>query len=164
MNNSSFLELLQTMRNKQALEKDFLEIAAATRTMLHDKYINRLRSAIHAQNMHTRENPPKEARLLEAFKPFVPEEQHAALDKASQAILTLDACRRISGQMSAQVHTAEVDAKAPPDPSIHKDGVYDIDSQCARKQGINPSAAHSAGQPPATMMMLLMMFMMEDMQ
>jgi len=170
MNDNKLIEMLHAMQDRETLQRDLQEIAATAQDALHKKYISRLHNALLDQAARTRKNPPKEARLLEACKPFLPAEKHAALDHASRLFHALDTCKQVHSHLAAQsVRTMEAaEAAAPPrglpaslaaDPSVHRDGIYDIDSQCARIHGSH--AAMRTEQPPMAMLMLMFMLMAE---
>jgi len=153
---NSLLEALTAMQDKESLRRDMYDVAAAAREMLQKKYIGRMRAAIRETHANARQSPPREARLLEAFKPFLPTEKHEAVNRCANLFLALDACKRVSGAMAAEIQTA---SSAYGDPSVHPDGVYDIDAQC---NPMRVQAAARAARPSDAAMALLMLLIMEE--
>ena len=159
MGHNEMLDMLHSIRNKETLQRDFYEIAMTARGMLHEKYISRIHAALHEHSTQARQNPPKEARLLEAWKPFLPKEKHEAIDRCVEFFLAHDACRKLSESISMAAPPHIRAASVGGDPSIHHDGVYDVDTQCARPQG---QTANRAAQPTPTVWALVMLLMLAD--
>jgi|GEM_PF-1415469 len=170
MASNKVYEVLNTIRDQNALQQDFVEICDAARDKLREKYVDKLCDGLRAQHAGTRENPPREVQLLEACKAFLPAERHEAVDQLSGMFLTMDTCKRMSGQyaaLSAQARpSAGMVRTAQVDPSVHSDGVYDVDSQCARRQSRGNQAIPQRQQPmqplrmaqsPMAALMLLLM-------
>ena len=167
MDNDNLTAVLRAMQDRPTLQRDFQEIASAMKGMLHEKYLRRLQTALLDHAAQTQQNPPKEARLLEACKPFLPAERHEAIDKARHFFQTWDACQHIHSRIKTAAQTAATQAKpnaqpfvraaeAASDPSLHRDGVYDIDSQCARAHGID---GYTARHKENTSTLLFLLFL-----
>jgi len=167
--NDRVYEILNTMRDKNALQRDFVEICDAARNKLREKYIDRLCDGLRAQHADARKTPPREVQLLETMKLFLPAERHEAVDQMAGILLTMDVCKKMSGQYAA-VSAQGVSNATPPvvdnatDPSIHSDGVYDIDAQCARRHGRTDAAAKTSAPSGAPLTAMLLMLMAERRQ
>ena len=152
--NNKVYEVLNTMRDTSALQRDLMEAFDTAKGKLREKYIDRLRDGLREQHCSAQQSPPREARLLETMKLFLPAERHEAVSKLADAFCTIDVCRKRSGQYAALTAQSIPAAEAAPaaDSSVHDDGVYDLDAQCVRKQGSRTAAA-----PPAAALLLMLL-------
>ena len=93
-----------------------------------------------------RSNPCKEARLLEAMKPFLAQESQGACDSLIETMAMLNSAQ----ELNKKTLLAESE--------IHPDGVYDIDSECLarkRKQPKPPARLATQNLMPLLLMMVM---------
>ena len=132
---SKIYEITQMMSNNQVIKGDVNQAANMVRTMLSEKYISPITKAIAAENKKAKKNPTREARLLEALKPFMDHKSHDAVNKTIDMLHMMETLRGISAQLPkaayvpAAAHASSV-AAASRDASMHDDGVYDVDDKC----------------------------------
>ena len=139
----SIYEITQKISDNSVIKGDVNHAADLIKSMINEKYITPIQQAIAAENEKARTNPSREARLLDAIKPFVDARQHDALDRTIDTIYlmqTLQGLRRHMPQQQAALpvppHT-DIYAAAH-DPSIHNDGIYDIDDRCVEQHRHSP--------------------------
>ncbi|MCL2619700.1 MAG: hypothetical protein FWD97_02040 [Defluviitaleaceae bacterium] len=71
---------------------------------------------LEQKSKHARRNPSKEAQLLHALKPFVPQANHKTLEDTMDFLHLLETLRSIGGN------------------SVHSNGIYDIDQECMSRR------------------------------
>jgi len=131
---SKIYEITQMMSDNQIIKGDVNQAATMVKTMLSDKYIAPITKAIAAENKRARKNPTREARLLDALKPFMDHKSHDAVNKTIDMLHMLETMRGISAQLPKNAYVpaagATPVAAASGDASVHGDGVYDVDEKC----------------------------------
>ena len=127
-------EITQMMGNNQVIRGDVNQAAGVIRAMLNEKYITPITKAIAAENRKVRKNPCKEARLLDALKPFVDVSNHETLEKTIEALYMIETLRGLSSNIPkvavAPNQKTRAASLSPQDSSVHTDGIYDIDERC----------------------------------
>ena len=149
--NEKIYEIANLMSNNQLFRGDVSHAAGMVRTMLSEKYISPIKKAMEKENNRSRKNPNKEAKLLSALKPFMPKENQRMLDNTINAIHMIETLRGMQNQLprpqAATIQAQSSDA----DPSIHADGVYDMDEVCLKT-------------PPSPMIPLFLVFLLSATQ
>ena len=127
-------EIANIVGNDKLFKGDVSSAANIIHNMLSEKYISPIKKAMEQENTRSRKNPSKEARLLSALKPFMPQANHKKLDETLDTIHLLETLRGIQKRLprpKVQATTQNVQTQElTTDPSVHTDGVYDIDKQC----------------------------------
>ena len=135
-------EITKMMADNRVIKGDVNHAANMVKTMLSEKYVAPITRAIGAENKKVRKNPSREARLLEAVKPFMDGERHPALNRAIDALHMVETLRGLSDQMPKSVHLTPKGITAAGlglgGGSVHEDGIYDMDERCASHQGQMP--------------------------
>jgi len=143
MSENKIYEITQMMSDGRVIQGDVNHAAGMIKSMLNEKYVAPFARAISVENARSRKNPGKEARLLEAIKPFVDTRRHDALERAIDALHTMETLRGLNKQMPRPVYQAQT----PPqtlrrtegdfvqDASVREDGVYDVDDRCMGFRG-----------------------------
>ena len=131
---SKIYEITQMMSDNRLIRGDVNQAAGMVRAMLSEKYITPITKAIAAENKRVRKNPTREARLLDALKPFMDHKSHDAVNKTIDMLHTIETMRGITAQLPKAAYVpgtraASVSA-ASQDASLHGDGVYDVDENC----------------------------------
>jgi hypothetical protein len=100
------------------------------------EYFRRLNSTLVQHHKSVSEDPPREVRLLQAMKAFMPAERHHKVDSIVDAILlagTMDSIREerrlTRSGINSGAHSV-FSRNENTDGSVHPDGVYDIDANC----------------------------------
>ena len=146
------------------VQADVNQAAHLVRSMLTEKYISPIKAAVQNENKRIKKNPCKNARLLEALKPFVDANVRQSLASTIDMLYTIQTIQGVTG-VSAGAGMGMGASGALPlkssgvsvQNSIHPDGIYDIDPVCA---GIAPSSSSSANAVSTPMPMMPMMSMM----
>ena len=142
--NEKVYEIASIMGNNQLFKGDVNTAASLVRNMLTEKYITPIHKAMEKENKRARKNPNKEAQLLHALKPFMPSANHKAIEETIEAIHLIETLRGIQKQMpssspspssstgprTSAIAAQEVVINEVADPSVHPDGVYDMDEKC----------------------------------
>ena len=146
---SKIYEITQMMNDGRVIRGDVNHAAGMIKSMLSEKYIAPITRAITAENKKARKNPSKEARLLEAIKPFVDAGSHSTIERAVDLLYMIETLRGLTGQMPGQAYVPPRGTRGmQQDNSSHADGVYDVDERCVE---------HS--RQPALMPLLVLMAM-----
>ena len=139
--NEKIYEIASIMNDNQLFKGDVNHAANMVRGMLTEKYIAPIKKAIEKENARSRKNPNKEARLLAALKPFVAKEAHKKLDEVVDAIHLMETMRGLKEHLpkpkAVTAQNIPQPEDAPKDPSVHPDGVYNIDEDCMKNKS-NP--------------------------
>jgi|GEM_PF-955342 len=135
-------EITQMIQNKKVIQNDLNEAFSVISTMFQDRYINKLRSAIEEKQLEHQNNPSREIILLNSLKPFFSKSQHKSLDNAISALHMLQTLQTIKDNSNAfsngpfsnapfsNAPFTNVPNDISIDPSIHEDGIYDVDGDC----------------------------------
>jgi hypothetical protein len=135
---SKIYEITQMMSDNKVIKGDVNQAANMVKTMLSEKYIAPITNAIAAENKKARKNPTREARLLDALKPFMDRKSHDAVNKTIDMLHMMETLRGISAQLpknafvprSHDYNREAPVAAASGDASLRADGVYDVDEKC----------------------------------
>ena len=127
-------EITQMMSDNKVIRGDVNQAANMVKNMLSEKYLTPITKAIAAENKKARKNPTREARLLDALKPFMDHKSHEAVNKTLDMLHMMETLRGISAQLPENAYVpggsaASVEA-ASGDASLRTDGVYDVDEKC----------------------------------
>jgi len=137
MSEKRVYEIARKLSDKDNLEKDMEEAFGLVAQHFKNKYLERLNTAFNKCRENSANNPSKELRLVQAIKPFLPEERHEKIDEMAQMLTVLSTFENIRKE-AVQVESSAVEAqiKSPKiDPAIHEDGIYEVDELCMlRKQ------------------------------
>jgi len=122
------------MSDNQLIKGDVNQAASMIKSMLNEKYIAPISRAIASENKKARKNPGREARLLDALKPFMDAKTHEAADRTINMLFMMETFRGLSSQLPrgayvppkpmAQLSTAVQES------SLRDDGIYDMDERC----------------------------------
>jgi len=138
MEKEKVYEIASIMSDNQLFKGDVNVAAGMVRSMFAEKYITPIQKAIEKENAKSRKNPNKEARLLAALKPFVASHAHKKLDEVVDAIHMLETMKGLKGHLPApkavQAQNIPQPEGPPKDPSVHTDGIYDIDQDCMKNR------------------------------
>ena len=134
-NESKIYEITQMMGDNQVIKGDVSQAANMIKAMLSEKYITPITRAVAAENKKARKNPTREARLLEALKPFMDYKSHDAVNKTIDALHMMETLRALSSHMpkgsyTPKRHVGAASVAAAGDTSLRGDGVYDMDDRC----------------------------------
>lgn len=138
---ANIIEVAQMMQDREALQKDMSEAMALVRNLFQEKYMAKLQRAIDAHRNKALQNPPQEARLLLALKPFMPEQSQKAAERLIDAMVLTNTTKSIVAElMPWESQSPQVPAEGQPvaaalreesvENSIHEDGIYDVDYAC----------------------------------
>lgn len=146
-------EITQMMNDNHVIRGDVSQAAGMIKGMLSEKYIAPINRAIATENKRARKNPSREARLLEAMKPFMDKRNHRAVDKAIDALHMMETFKGLTKQMPKQHYAPRGQTRAAgiEDASTHQDGIYDVDERCANYKG-------QASLTPILLMMAMVAF------
>lgn len=126
MSDNNIYEIAQMIQNKNVIRNDINEAFSLITTMFQDRYINKLRNAVESIQIEIKNNPTKEVNLLYSLKPFFDKEQHEPIDKAIDALCMIQTVKSLRGEANKNI----INKNNNLDPSIHDDGIYDIDDNC----------------------------------
>ena len=129
--NEQIYEIASIVGDNKLFKGDMSQAAGMIKSMLSEKYIAPIKNAMESENKRSRKNPNKEARLLEALKPFIPESNHHKLNNTIDAIHFMETVRGMQNMLpQRQAVPVKTLGVASVDPSVHEDGVYDFDEMC----------------------------------
>jgi hypothetical protein len=126
----SFPNLIQSLSDKNSLSQDINEISSMIYGHLARKYLVPIEQEIRCCNSECASTPTAEITLLEALKPFVSSTD--TIDSLISAINYSRTIERLSGTAETQ---SDVYAQTE-DSAIHKDGIYELDTDCIKPQAI----------------------------
>ena len=171
MSERKIYEIASLMNDRANIENDMASAMEMVAGLFHDKYVKRLNDAFVKCREGCAKNPSKEVQLLQALKPFMPENNHKNLDSAAQLLILMETLNNIkseaniisAGEVKAQekakakenktensgrvISAANVDNSAGKDKAIHPDGIYEMDMNCMVKR---------AGAMPTNMMNIVL--------
>ncbi len=101
-----------------------------------------LHEEVNKHRASVQKNQYKEVELLNAFKAFMPSENHKAIDEAVNMFYMLNTVQQIQRELNKPAQKAISAASTNPqkrqgDKSVHKDGVYDVDMSCIKRKQSN---------------------------
>jgi hypothetical protein len=115
------------------------ELAETFRRTIKERYIGAVNRCVRRHYENERKNPSKELRLLALMKEFSGEGRGERIDGMIEALTLANTYRDIKDGLA--VSASRVSAAESDTPSVHSDGVYDVDDNClARKYGPRPDA------------------------
>ena len=129
------------LKGNHLLSGDTAGAAHVVRSVLRERYVSPIEKAIVDENRRARKHPCKNAKLLDALRPFVDATGSKRLDEVIDALHMVEALRGMSTHLP-KLSPAAITAQSG-DVSARADGVYDIDSG-------------SSSMLPMLMLMLLM--------
>lgn len=165
-NNTRMYEVAQMMRDRNVVQKDLNEAVSMIQGMFRDRYISRLQDAVMEHRTSAQQNPPMEIQLMQALKPFMPEEKQQSIEKAIEMVLMMNTFSNIRDEMSMENMQSMpyMPDKAPgyqnSDGSIHRDGVYDVDNVCLSERGKNQPRKPVLNNMTGMFLMMSMMGML----
>ena len=137
---SKIYEITQMMSDNRVIKGDVNQAANMVKSMLSEKYITPITKAIAAENKKVRKNPTREARLLDALKPFMDHKSHDAVNKTIDMLNMMETLRGITSQLPKKAYVPM--ERMPPvaaasgDASLRADGVYDVDEKCMEHKAV----------------------------
>jgi len=134
--NYEITEITQMMGDNTRMKNDVNQAAGMVRSMFNDKYVAPITRAIAQQNKKARKNPCKEARLLEAMKPFMAEHQHHGINQALEALFMIETLQGLKTSLPVPTRSQAQISAAGHDPSVHHDGIYEVDQDCLGRGGM----------------------------
>jgi len=131
MQESKIYEIAQMINNRSTVENDLSEAKSMITKMFHDKYINKMHTAIIEKHDYSYNNPTKEVNLLNALKPFIVESKHTKLEQAIEMLTFMNTVSNIKSEVAPVLYSQNVSIQ---DESsfIHPDGIYEIDESCLK--------------------------------
>ena len=111
----SLYEVTQMLQDKVKIKDDIDEAANIVMKMFYEKYLQKIEEEVENQRLQVKKNRPKEVELLYALKPFITEDKYPIVDKVVETIIMMETIAGLQTQI---------------DSSMHRDGVYDIDTKC----------------------------------
>ena len=150
-NNKELYEVAQMMRNRDSIQSDMREIREVIANLLQKKYLDKFSEALKFQQGKIEKDPSREVQLLRAVKAFSDPSKHDSIEKMIDSLLMIRTIQNTNAEIasaSANIRAAEYkqESKNPSDsaysayssnssdPSIHKDGIYDIDQSCIQQK------------------------------
>lgn len=132
------VEITRMMENQEVLQKDMEEAKTLLNDFFRKKYLQRIHRAVNKHQQKIEQEPSREIQLLKAMRNFCPEDNQQQVDKMIGLMQVMASAQSIQKEIStANNKPAEAPVKIAglPDPSVHEDGIYDIDHSCmARKK------------------------------
>ena len=141
-----FIEIAKLVESPDNIRRDMGDALELVREHFNTKYLKRIQKTIEAERLKTLSNPPREVALIAALKEFAPHDSHESYDRMAELIITLSSWKEIranierSGMQTARaaslgpVYPQDLEVNSDTnelDESVHPDGVYDIDPECA---------------------------------
>jgi len=158
MSERKIYEIAQMITDRNNIESDMANAMEMVKGLFRDKYVKRLNDAFSKCREANAKSPSKEVRLLQALKPFIPEENHKNMEMAAEMLLMMETLKGIRDEaniISAQEsgsrakdrknengrrfipaaaagteYSAEEDIADNKDEAIHADGIYEMDQNC----------------------------------
>jgi len=131
-------QLAQIMQNKHTIKEDLNDAIGLINAMFHDRYFSKINREMEAKRQYCEKNPSNEVKLLRSIKPFMGENHHNTIDKTIAALTMIQTFQKMG--LNMPVPNSEISIQSTPrrnrmrpDPSVHQDGVYDIDAKCTPK-------------------------------
>lgn len=131
MSDNNIYEIAQMMQNKNIIKNDLNEAFSIISAMFQDRYINKLHTAIEAKHSECKKKPSREVNLLNSLKPFFKKEQHDSINKTINTLYMIQTLQHLKEDTYVNTFSRSNDT----DSSVHEDGIYDIDDNCAFNQG-----------------------------
>ena len=184
MSERKIYEITRLMNDRANIESDMADAFGLVTGLFHDKYVKRLNDAFEKCRENCAKNPSKEVRLIQALKPFTPEENQGSLENAAQVLMLMETLSNIRNEANI-FHAGEAKAQAKKnkaenserlifaadntvtedkvtnadksvyvDNAIHDDGIYEMDMSCVAKR--------AGGMPVNRMSIVLAGLLMGD--
>lgn len=126
--NNVIYELSKQIQNKEVMQNDMKEALGLVANLFKSKYIDKINLELKNHIKNIEDNPTKEIVLLNAIKPFVLEENQKNIDNMINIVTNISALSHILPKsLNTENKVIKINAL---DPSVKKDGVYDIDESC----------------------------------
>ncbi|MCI8804347.1 MAG: hypothetical protein HFE59_00350 [Clostridiales bacterium] len=136
----NLIELNDLINNGNSLRGDLSEAAELIKTMFKQKYISKLENELKIQKQIHQKNPTKEIQLIQAVKPFINSERHKEIDSITDTLINITTLMDIQKDFiknnekekdeEPRIKAMDTILTEKNDPSIKKDGIYDIDESC----------------------------------
>ncbi len=136
----NLIALNDLIKNSNSLQSDLTEAAELIKTMFKQKYISKLENELKIHKQIHQKNPTKEIQLIQAVKPFINQERHKTIDSITDALINITTLMDIQKDFiknsekqkedKPQIKAMDTILTERNDPSIKKDGIYDIDESC----------------------------------
>lgn len=137
MSNKMMKAVAHLLSNPAGIQNDMRESMLMAQNHLSEKYLTKMTKAVAQCQKKAMENPSPQIDLLLAVKPFIPEESHPRVNQMIEMLQfyqTMDEIRTSIQEELPPADTRPLSAASvgsfTPDPSVHEDGVYDVDSNC----------------------------------
>lgn len=144
--NNTLFEIAQAIQSKETMKNDVTEIMDAVKNIVHEKYIGRLNSVIQDHQTKLQSDPPKEIRLLEAFKPFLDSNTQPAIDQMISVMYAANTARSLQSELATtDPKPSERKTVRAMSDLLKQDGVYEIDHACMSSQESSSTGTSSAG-------------------
>lgn len=148
----NLIELNDLIKNGNSLQSDLMEAAELIKKMFKQKYIAKLENELKIQKQNHQKNPTKEIQLIQAVKPFINQNRHKEIDSITDTLINITTLMDIQKDFiknnekekenPAQIKAMNTILTEESDPSIKKDGIYDIDETCLlTKQSSNKNVS-----------------------
>jgi len=136
----NLIALNDLIKNGNSLQSDLTEAAELIKSMFKQKYISKLENELKIQKQIHQKNPTKEIQLIQAVKPFIDQKRHKEIDSITDTLINITTLMDIQKDFTKnnekqeenkhQVKAMDTVLTERNDPSIKKDGIYDIDESC----------------------------------
>jgi len=140
MSEKKVLEIIQGLNDRSNLEKDLEEAISLISGHFRDKYLERLNYAFNKCRKSSALNPSKELQLMNALRPFIPQERHDKIDNITEMLTLISTFENIRNEAKEINTPPSYVEDSEPDPAIHEDGIYEVDERCLFKK--NRSIVH----------------------
>ena len=123
---NDIVSITQTLNDPNNLKNDISAAYALVTEHFRKKYLVPVNDIYATERKKCAENPEPKVALLQACRPFVNNTE--LLDRLIDGLTGYNAIDGIMREYTNNIVTAQV---IDPDPSVHEDGVYDVDKECA---------------------------------
>lgn len=146
MSENRIYEITRLMQSPDNFKRDIDDAMEIVAKHFRNKYIAPIEQEVKCCSEKCRNEPVKEAVLLEACRPFVKNTKN--IDMILEIINSLSVIQRLA---PFKVSTCGIE-----DSSIHNDGVYDIDKSC--RIGSYNTESLFGGSPIMILVILILLF------
>lgn len=135
MDIDNMLDEIVAMANGSINMQDYFgDFMKAIQETIQKKYVDKMSTVFSHYKDETQRNENREAKLLQAFKPFITEEYHDHVDQMAEALYTIQALQKLMSDVqfkSQSLQEIQAASKKEEQPiRIHEDGVYEVDEKC----------------------------------
>ena len=146
LDNNIIYEITQQFSNPDHIQSEFSEIMDLISKHFRQKYVHKLEVAVQQHHDHCTSHPSKEIVLLQACKPFFGADNTGFIDNIINIFHTLNTVNNIKSEYIAQSQQPVITDEPlfsinSGDPSIHEDGIYDMDDSCLTQSAIVNSSS-----------------------